>query len=219
MFVVIGDVLDQVTVAALREAVLDLPFEDGRKTAGRLARGVKDNAQAAPGKSRDAVLRKAEAALMAHPVFRAAARPKAMARMLVSRYRPGQHYGSHVDDALMGSARTDVSFTLCLSDGADYEGGALVIEDMVEDRSIRLNAGEAVVYPSDTLHRVEPVTAGERLAVVGWVTSWVRDPGRRQVLFDLDQAVAEEEARAGRSEAQLRRLAKTRSNLLRMWAE
>jgi PKHD-type hydroxylase len=143
--------------------------------------------------------------------FVSAARPKGFARMLVSRYAGGQAYGSHVDDALMAGARTDLSFTLFLSDPESYAGGALVIEDRTEDRSFRLSAGDAILYPSDSLHRVEPVTEGTRHAVVGWITSWVRDPARREVLFDLDAAIA-----AG---GDTTRLARVRSNLLRMWAE
>ena len=219
MFLVIGGVLDAHEVAALREAAAEIPFEDGAKTAGKLARRVKNNTQAAPGPGRDAILKKVEKALLSHPVFASAVRPKAIVRLLLSRYAGGQAYGSHVDDALMAGARTDVSFTLSLTDPGDYEGGALVVEDLLEDRRIRLEAGDMVVYPSDTLHRVEAVTRGERLAVVGWAQSWVRDVGRRQVLFDLDALVAAEDARGDRQEAQLNRLARTRSNLLRMWAE
>lgn len=218
MFHVIGGLFDAHELAALREAASALEFEDGAKTAGALARRVKANAQAAPSPERDAVLRKVEAALLKHPVFVSAARPKAFVRTVVSRYGPGQTYGTHVDDALMAGGRTDLSFTLFLTDPGAYEGGALVVSDRIEDRAIRLNAGELVLYPSDTLHRVDPVTRGERLAVVGWVTSWVRDPARREVLFDLDEAVAHETGR-GADEAQLLRLAKTRSNLLRLWAD
>ncbi len=218
MFHILTGVLDPHTLAALQEAVAALPFEDGRKTAGALAAAVKSNAQAVPSPGRDAVLRKAESALMAHPVFRSAARPKSFARFLVSRYAGGQAYGTHVDDALMGGARTDLSFTIFLSDPATYAGGELIVQDRIEERGFKLNAGDALLYPSDTLHRVAPVTAGARFAVVGWVTSHIRDARQREILFDLDQAFATEQARGG-DRAQLDRLACTRSNLLRMWAD
>jgi PKHD-type hydroxylase len=217
MFHVIDGLFDKPTRDALTDAAASLSFEDGAATAGAIARGVKANAQAAPGPARDAVLRKVEATLAAHPVFASAARPRAFARMVVSRYRTGQTYGLHVDDALMAGARTDLSFTLFLSDPASYNGGALVISDRVEDRAFKLSAGELILYPSDTLHRVEPVTHGERLAVVGWVTSWVRDQNQREILFDLDAAIATEVAGANDPE-QVLRLARSRSNLLRMWA-
>lgn len=87
----------------------------------------------------------------------------------------------------------------------------------MEERGFKPEPGQAIVYPSDTLHRVEPVTEGQRVAIIGWVTSWVRDPAKRDILFDLDESIAAETAR-GADPAQLLRLSKTRSNLLRMWA-
>lgn len=218
MFLVIGGLLDPHEAAAARDAAQRLTFEDGRATAGRFAREVKANDQAAVSPERDAILAKVEAALMANPVFMAAARPRRLARLLLSRYREGQTYGAHVDDAIMGGARTDLSFTLFLSDPETYEGGALIIQDALEERSIRLQAGDMILYPSNTLHRVEPVVSGERLAVVGWAASWVREPERREILFDLEQSLNEVHAAEGKTEL-FDRLAKTRTNLLRMWAE
>ena len=218
MIHLIGDILTASEIEALSEAAAALPFEDGRRTAGALARSVKNNVQAAAGPERDAVLRKVQAALMANPTFCSIARPKGFARLLVSRYVGGQAYGLYVDDALMDGARTDVSFTLCISAPDQYQGGALLMSEPVEDRVFRPGAGEAIVYPSTTLHRVEPVTDGMRLAVVGWATSWVRDPEQRAVLHDLDQAVAAEQASGGDA-VQLGRLARSRSNLIRMWAQ
>jgi len=215
---VLGEVLDAHKVAALREAAAALPYRDGRTTAGRYAKPVKNNEQATDTPERAAILKTVEAALWEHKLFKAAARPRQFARMLVSRYTPGMEYGLHVDDALMGGHRTDLSFTLFLSDPNDYAGGGLVIDDALEARTIRPDAGEMVLYPSNTLHRVEPVTEGERLAVVGWVTSWVRDPQRREVLFDLEMTASELFAREGKSLA-IDRLNKARTNLLRMWAD
>ncbi len=217
MYLVIADALDRHGVAAIRDFAAGAAFEDGRKTAGRYAREVKANDQAAASPALDGVLRTVEAALTGNATFAAAALPRRVVRLLLSRYRAGQTYGAHVDDAIMAGARTDLSFTLFLSEPEDYEGGALIVEDPLEERAIRLGAGEAILYPSQTLHRVEPVTRGERLAVVGWVESWVRQPERREVLFDLDLALRELHAGTGKSPA-FDRLAKTRSNLLRMWA-
>lgn len=217
MFHVISGLFDGPTLEALTEAISALSFEDGSRTAGILARDVKMNAQAAPGPARDAVLRKVEATLAGNRHFASAARPRAFVRMLVSRYEGGQTYGLHVDDALMGGARTDLSFTLFLSQPDTYSGGDLVVRDRVEERAFKLPAGELILYPSDTLHRVEPVAEGVRLAVVGWVTSWVRAPEQREILFDLDAAIAAETA-GGNDPEQVLRLARTRSNLLRMWA-
>ena len=218
MLLVIENILTKAEVSALREVAAGLQFGDGKATAGRFAREVKANDQALPCPELDAVLAKVEQALAASPLFRSAARPKALTKLILSRYRVGQTYGLHVDDALMGGIRTDLSFTLFLAEPDSYDGGALVIEDMFEARAVKLESGEVILYPSSTLHRVEPVSRGERLAIVGWVQSVIRDPGQREVLFDLDQAVEACFAAEGKS-AQFDRLAKTRANLLRMWAE
>ena len=217
MFLIDG-LFDAPTLRVLTEAAAALDFEDGRKTAGALARAVKMNAQAAPSAERDAVLAKVEDALRAHPVVQSAARPRAFARLAVSRYAGGQTYGAHVDDALMAGARADLSFTLFLTPPETYDGGELVITGRIDEQAVKLNAGQAILYASDTLHRVEPVTRGERLAVVGWITSWVRDPAQREILFDLDAAIRAE-AERGADPAQVLRLQRSRSNLLRMWAD
>lgn len=218
MMLVLEGVLTPVEAQVLAEAARALSFEDGRKTAGRFVAEVKANAQAAPSPERDAVLDKARSAILAHPVFSSAARPKAMTPLILSRYREGQTYGLHVDDALMGGLRTDLSFTLFLAEPDSYGGGALVIEDAFETRAVKLAAGDMILYPSTTLHQVEPVSRGERLAIVGWAQSLIRSSEQREILFDLDQAVETVFASEGKSPV-FDKLTKTRSNLLRMWAE
>lgn len=213
---VLENILTASEVTALREAAKALSFGDGRATAGVHARVVKANDQALPCPELDVVQAKVEQALAASPLFRSAARPKALTRLIVSRYREGQTYGLHVDDALMQGLRTDLSFTLFLAEPDTYDGGALIIEDTFEARAIKLAAGEVILYPATTLHRVEPVTRGERLAVVGWVQSLIRDGAQREILFDLDQAVEACFAAEGKT-GQFDRLTKTRSNLMRMW--
>jgi PKHD-type hydroxylase len=220
MFIRIAEVLDAAGLEAVRGA-LDDPalFEDGRRTAGWHARELKRNLQASRGSSlTQGVLRRIEQALLGHEVFIAAARPKRLVRLLISRYEPGMTYGTHVDDALMEGVRTDLSFTLFLSDPESYEGGALVIEDSYGERPIRLPAGELILYPSTSLHRVEPLSSGVRLAAVGWVRSYIRDPARREVLFDLEMALRQVHAQEGKS-AVFDTLVKSRTNLLRLWAE
>jgi PKHD-type hydroxylase len=218
MLMLIENLLARAEVAALRDAAVGLSFGDGRATAGRHARTVKANDQALPAPELEAILSKVESALAANPLFRSAARPKAVTRLMLSRYRAGQTYGLHVDDALMQGVRTDLSFTLFLCDPDSYGGGALVIEDLFEARAIKPAAGDLILYPATTLHRVEAVSRGERLAVVGWVQSLIRDAAQREILFDLDQSVDACFANEGKS-AQFDRLTKTRANLLRMWAE
>ena len=137
---------------------------------------------------------------------------------MFSRYEPGMHYGSHVDDALMQGMRTDVSFTLFLSDPASYDGGELVIESASGEDAVKLAAGALVAYPSTALHHVAEVTRGARLAAVGWARSYIRDGARRELLFDLDTARRQcSRARARRAEYDL--VSKSLANLLRMWAE
>jgi len=217
VFHVIDDLLDRYELAAVAEAAEALQFEDGKRTATGAAQKVKDNLQAAAGPAREAVLKKAEAALLSNAVFASVARPRAFARMLVSRYVEGHAYGVHVDDPIINGQRTDLSFTLFLSAPETYDGGALIVRDRVEERAFKLKAGSALVYPSDTLHRVQPVTSGQRLAIVGWVTSWVREPAHREILFDLDAAIAVER---GRDDPEaLARLVHVRANLMRMWAQ
>ena len=218
MMLVIENLITPVEAQVLREAAADLAFDDGRKTAGRFAVTVKANDQASPSSELDAVLAKVGAALAGNTVFRSAARPKALTRLILSRYRQGQTYGLHVDDALMQGIRTDLSFTLFLAEPASYDGGALIIEDSFEARAIKLNPGDMILYPSTTLHRVEEVTRGERLAVVGWAQSLIRSADQREILFDLDRAIDAIHTQDGKS-VLCDSLTKTRSNLLRLWAE
>ena len=128
------------------------------------------------------------------------------------------HYGSHVDDALMDGMRTDVSFTLFLSDPAGYDGGELTIESAAGEETFKLDAGSLVAYSATSLHRVADVTRGTRLAAVGGARSFIRDPARRELLFDLDTARRQLFAREGKS-AEFDLVSKSLANLLRMWAE
>lgn len=213
----ISDILPADELAAMQAQLSgNTCFADGAATAGWHARLVKKNEQLTP-QAAAPVIAKLESALLKHPVFQAAARPAKIVRMLVSRYQPGMEYGLHVDDAIMGGERTDLSFTYFLSAPESYEGGALVLADAYAERDVKLPAGELFLYPSGSLHKVEPLTRGERLAVVGWVRSHVRDAGAREVLFDLDNAIAEVFARDGKS-ALFDVLVKTRTNLMRRWA-
>lgn len=217
MFLAIGGVLNEAEAAAMRAAAEGLEFADGRRTAGAIARAVKANDQAVASDGLDAIRRKVTAALQANPLFQSAARPRALTPQILSRYREGQTYGMHVDDALMSGLRTDLSYTLFLSEPESYEGGALIVADTAEERAFKLKAGDLMLYPSTTLHRVEPVAKGTRLAVVGWVQSWVKAADEREMLFDLDRAIGS--LGAGEEVRPLRDLlVKTRSNLLRKWA-
>jgi PKHD-type hydroxylase len=215
---VISGVLTPDEAAAMLQVATGLTYEDGAKTAGRFSRGVKANDQAAYSPERQALFDKVRAALARNALFQSAARPRLLSPLILSRYRVGQTYGLHVDNAFMEGLRTDLSFTLFLAPPDSYQGGALVVQDAYQDRAVKLAAGDMVLYSSGTLHRVEAVTSGARVAVVGWVQSLVRDHGQREILFDMDQAIETVHAEAGKS-ALFDSLSKTRANLIRMWAE
>lgn len=215
----IADILSPDDVTALRKALAgpDAGFASGKATAGWAARSVKNNEQAS-GPAAEAVVAQVKAALLGNALFQSAARPKAFVRLLVSRYQPGMAYGSHVDDALIGGVRTDLSFTLFLSDPDSYDGGALVIEGSDGETDVKLPPGHLVLYQTTSLHHVAEVTRGERLAIVGWVRSLIRSPEQREVLFEMDQVIAGlRNAEAPRNE--LNHALKVRNSLLRMWAE
>ncbi len=218
MLVLIGDVLTAEDLTQIREALAHLPFEDGRATAGRSARLVKDNEQAREGAAVRGLRERISARILANPVFAAAVRPKALTPILFSRYGAGRAYGTHVDNPIMHGLRTDVSFTLFLADPQAYEGGELVIESAAGEEAIKLPAGHLVAYPATTLHRVEPVRTGERLAAVGWARSYVRDGAQRELLFDLDTARTRLFEQHGKT-PEYDLLAKCAANLTRMWAE
>jgi PKHD-type hydroxylase len=216
----IADALPSEDVLRVREALAGAAFRDGRATAGAAARAVKRNVQADGAEAAVQALRRfVREGLERHELFTAYARPARWSELLFSRYAPGDAYGLHVDAAVMaadggGRMRTDLSFTLFLSDPEDYDGGALLLDGVDGEREARPPAGTLVVYETGVLHQVTPVTRGERLACVGWVQSLVRRPDQREVLFDLWRV------QAGRTDADARLLlSKTVGDLTRMWAE
>jgi PKHD-type hydroxylase len=141
--------------------------------------------------------------------------------MLFSRYEAGMSYGRHIDNALMGNQdflRSDVSLTLFLNSPSTYEGGELVIESTDAEQAYKLEAGSVIVYPSSTLHRVEPVTEGVRLVAVAWVQSLVREPSQREILFDLDTVRRAIFTKQGKT-IEFDLISKSYANLLRKWAD
>jgi PKHD-type hydroxylase len=219
MQIAIANVLSAAELKTVRTALERVRFVDGRETAGFAARAVKDNQQADVSDRSLATVRSLVAErIMGNDVFALAVRPKALSPLLLSRYDEGMTYGSHVDDALMQGMRSDVSFTLFLSDPKTYQGGELVIESASGEDEVKLAAGALVAYPSTTLHRVNAVTRGVRLAAVGWARSFIRDAQQRELLFDLDTARRAMFARDGKS-AELDLISKSLANLMRMWAE
>jgi PKHD-type hydroxylase len=219
MMIQIADILSADQAARLRAVLSDekAGFASGKATAGWAARDVKNNEQAS-GPAAQNVVEQVKPALLGNALFQSAARPKSFVKILVSRYKPGMAYGAHVDDALMGGMRTDLSFTLFLSDPETYDGGALVIEGTDGHSDFKLPPGHLVLYQTTSLHYVDEVTRGERLAIVGWVRSFIRSPEQRQVLFDMDQVIAGLR-KDGVPRDEMNQALKVRNSLLRMWAE
>jgi PKHD-type hydroxylase len=218
MILTVSDVLSEADVATLRKGLAQTAFLPGAESAGWSAELVKFNLQASDSPDVEAMRSLVQARLKEHPVFALATRPKAVIGPLFSRYQPGHAYGSHVDNALIDGMRTDVSFTLFLSDPDSYDGGELVIDTPSGEEAFKLAPGSIVTYPATTLHRVAPVTRGERLGAAGWVRSYLRDAAQRELLFDLETARRRLFEREGKTaEADL--LAKCAANLMRMWCE
>lgn len=218
--IVLTDVLGAAEVARIIQGLAEAPYRDGRATAGPDARRVKLNQQARGDDPQVAELAASvRLVLEGHPIFQALARPARWSRLMFSRYVPGQRYGLHADAATMTDEhgwplRTDLSFTVFLSDPAAYEGGALRLLGRDGERSFRPDAGSVVLYSTGQLHEVTPVTDGVRLACVGWVQSQVRRADQRDLLFELERA------RDDLPEGDTRlRIDNAIGNLLRMWGE
>jgi PKHD-type hydroxylase len=193
-------------------------FTDGKLTAGGQAREVKHNLQAKRNGAESAELdRIVISALERHSEFQAFAMPKRFAAPIFSRYEPGMEYGGHIDNSLMGNVRTDLAMTLFLSPPASYGGGELVVHFSVGDQDIKLDSGEAIVYPANAVHHVNPVTTGVRLAAVTWIQSRVKEEELRAILFDL--ACAMKQAEKGPDRGHKLLLSKSYHNLVRYAAE
>ena len=222
MLTCIENVLSQEELSELRQLASSQPLEDGKRTAGYRARAVKHNLQLAPeAKYKRRLNDIIGSALRRNSAFRTAAFPRRLSPVLLSLYENGMHYGAHVDDALMGRGdkiRSDVSTTVFLSDPADYVGGELLVSMGFGEVAVKLPAGAAVVYSSTSLHRVAEVSEGQRLAAVLWTESHIRDPGQRELLFDLHR-VKEHMHQVDEHGEETALAFKTYSNLLRMWAE
>ena len=226
MLIAIPDVLDPAGVARLRGVIDAGAWADGNATSGPQSALAKCNEQLPED---DAAAREGGGqvldALGRSPLFVAAALPLKVFPPLFNRYAGGQAFGMHVDNAIRmrrGSdfrLRSDLSATLFLADPDSYDGGELVIEDQFGEQRVKLPAGHMVLYPASSLHRVEPVTRGTRIASFFWVQSMVRDDAARRILFELDQSVQAVAADKGQGDATVIRLTGVYHNLLRRWAD
>jgi PKHD-type hydroxylase len=225
MLLHVPEVLTAAQVADIRRRLETADWVDGRATVGAQGAQVKRNRQldefSPVGQELGRAVLKA---LLANPLYMSAALPLRHMPPLFNRYEGGEHYGLHVDGAIRSvpgttlQMRTDLSCTLFLAGPDEYDGGELEIVDTYGTHSVRLPAGDLLLYPSSSLHRVHPVTRGVRMASFFWVQSLVRDVARRQMLFELDQNIQALREQVGDVEAVLG-LTGQYHNLVRMWSE
>ncbi len=222
MLIAIPDVLTADEVAHFRTVMASAPWVDGNATSGPQSALAKSNLQLPEdGEAARDLSRRVLEALGRTPLFVAAALPDRIYPPLFNRYRQGETFGTHVDNAIRARPgsdfriRTDLSATLFLAGPEEYDGGELVIEGQFGEQRVKLPAGHMVLYPSSSLHRVTPVTRGERLASFFWMQSMVRDEAARRTLFELDCAIQKLTARLGLDDEQVVALTSIYHNLLR----
>jgi PKHD-type hydroxylase len=224
MLLHIRNLLDAPTLARIRARQDAAAWVDGRETVGPQGAKVKRNQQLGDASPLRAELgREIMAACARHPEFHAATLPVKILPPRFNRYADGGSYGQHVDGAVMALAdgsqlRSDIACTVFLAAPESYAGGELVIDDTYGEHEVKLPAGDAIVYPASSLHRVEPVTRGARVAAFFWIQSLVRDEGRRRILLQLDTALREL-AEGGADAGAVKQLTGVYHNLLRQWAE
>ncbi|MEJ8825209.1 Fe2+-dependent dioxygenase [Variovorax humicola] len=225
MMLHVPDVLTQDQVRGLRAALQATDWVDGRQTVGEQGARVKRNRQLPEHAPVSHELGKSVLAALARShLFFSAALPLRFVPPLFNRYEGGEHYGLHVDGAVRSvpgtgeQLRTDLSCTLFLSEPEEYDGGELEVVDTYGTHEVKLPAGDLILYPSTSLHRVHPVTEGARICSFFWVQSMVRDNHQRAMLFELDQQIQKLRARIGECEETVA-LTGHYHNLLRLWSE
>ena len=224
MQLTIGNIFTADTLEQMVHVLPRLRWSDGQRTAGSAARSVKKNRQAdvSRGVGRQLTMDISEA-IHGHPVILAAARPKRISPILLSRTEKEGGYGPHLDNAILGKPpsrmRGDLSFTLFLSDPDDYDGGELVVHETARVESHKPGLGDLVLYPAGEIHEVKPVTRGVRYAAVGWIESMIRDAHARAILFDLENLKVSLQQQGENLGAEQMTVNKIIGNLLRRWGD
>ena len=223
MLLRLREVLRNDELGLVREWLADANFVDGRLSAGTVARRVKNNEELdARATELERLNNLVMNRLVHHPVYRGGALPLHIASPYYARYQPGMAYGNHLDDPIMGADglryRSDIAITIFLNAPEDYDGGELVIQTAFGSQPVKLAAGDGVLYPAGSVHQVNPVTRGERLVAVTWAQSLVRDPARRELLYDLGQA-REKLLQSAPDAAETAQVNAAYLNLIRMWSE
>ncbi|VAW95660.1 PKHD-type hydroxylase YbiX [hydrothermal vent metagenome] len=223
MLIQIPSLLSQQQLSAIQNMLNSAEFIDGKLSAGKMAETVKLNQEIA---SSNPVLNQLNKivmnSLVKHTTYIGATFPKSIASPFYAKYTRGMAYGDHIDDPLMGSQgqhyRTDISITIFLNSPSDYDGGELVINDKFGQQHVKLNAGDAVMYPSSSIHHINQVTAGERLVAVTWAQSMVRSTEQRALLYELGQA--RDQLLLDNPDSEITtQINNSYANLLRMWAD
>jgi len=223
MYLIIQNVLGARQLEQIRSLLKQAEFVDGKLSAGLEAKRVKNNQEV---KSSDSSLDRLNHlvmnSLLQHPEYQAAVFPYRVATPFYARYTKGMGYGNHVDDPVMGPMtgryRTDVATTVFLNQPGEYEGGELRINTPFGEKIVKLPAGDAVVYPSSSWHSVQKVTQGERLVAVTWTQSMVRDPAKRELLYELGTA-RDQLLKTQPDADETGKVSTAYVNLLRMWSE
>ena len=223
MLLRIPGVLTQEQLGTVRKLLANAPFVDGKLSAGSAAKRVKNNEEL----DKDALQLEhlnniVMGSLVLHPLYRSAALPLRVAAPYYARYAPGRAYGEHVDDPIMGIGgelyRSDIAITVFLNEPEKYTGGELMIHTAFGTNEVKLPAGDAVMYPASSLHQVNPITQGERLVAVTWLQSLVRDPARRELLYQLHQA-RDTLLQTSPDAPETAQVNTAYNNLVRMWGE
>lgn len=209
-------------LAIVREILDSAEFVDGRLSAGKEAVSVKDNEELPQNHPEMARLNNIVMGhLVNHPIYKYGVLPHRIAAPFYARYTAGKRYGKHVDDPIMGagdSYRTDVSITVFLNEPDEYDGGELTVSSQYGEVRNKFPAGDAILYPSGSLHQIQPISKGTRLVAVTWAQSMIRDTGQRELLYNLSQA-RDELIRNDPKNPVTQKVSTSYINLIRMWAE
>ena len=221
MLVQIKNILGDAELQKIQDLLKTANFRDGHLSAGMAAQQVKNNLEVADENINTNLNNIVMNNVVRHPVYQQASLPHRIAAPFYARYETGMEYGEHVDDPIMGQGdryRSDLAMTIFLNSPDEYKGGELMIQTPYGEQSIKSNAGDAVLYPATTRHRVTKVISGERLVAVTWVQSLVRDNEQRELLYQLSKTREKMLCKDPDSE-DTKRIDSTYVNLVRMWSE
>ena len=221
MLVQIKNILGDAELQKIQELLKTAKFRDGHLSAGMAAQQVKNNLEVSDEDIISLLNNIVMNNVVRHPIYQHAALPHRIAAPFYARYENGMEYGEHIDDPIMGQGdryRSDIAMTIFLNSPEEYEGGELIIQTPYGEQIIKSNAGDAVLYPATTRHRVSKVTSGKRLVAVTWVQSLVRDNEQRDLLYQLSKT-REKMLRKDPDSEDTKRIDTVYVNLVRMWSE